>query len=54
MDRFRGPERYRQAAVEFKLKAEQEKSPSKREYYYDLHRQYLRLAITCEEESEAA
>ena len=54
MDRFRGPERYRQAAVEFKLKAEQEKSPSKREYNFDLHRQYLRLAIASEEESEAA
>jgi hypothetical protein len=54
MDRFRGPERYRQAAVEFKLKAEQERSPSKRAYYYDLHRTYLRLAMTCEEESDAA
>jgi hypothetical protein len=54
MDRFRGPARYRQAAVEFKLKAERETKPSKREYYFDLHRQYLRLAITCEEESEAA
>jgi hypothetical protein len=54
MDRFRGPERYRQAAAEFKLKAEQEKRPSKREYYYDLHRQYLRLAIAYEEDSEAA
>lgn len=54
MERFRGAARYRQAAVEFKLKAEQETKPSKREYYFDLHRQYLRLAITCEEESEAA
>ena len=54
METFRVAARYRQAAVEFKLKAEQETRPSKREYYFDLHRQYLRLAITCEEESEAA
>jgi hypothetical protein len=54
MERFRGAARYRQAAVEFKLKAEQEMKPSKREYYFDLHRQYLRLAIACEEDSEAA
>jgi hypothetical protein len=54
MDRFRGPERYRQAAAEFKLKAEQEKRPSKRAYYFDLHQTYLRLAITWEEESDAA
>jgi two-component sensor histidine kinase len=54
MDGFRGPARYRQAATEFKLKAEQATSISKREYYFDLHRQYLRLAIACEEESEAA
>jgi hypothetical protein len=54
MDRFRGPARYRQAAIEFKLKAEQATSISKREYYFDLHRQYLRLAIAYEEESEAA
>jgi hypothetical protein len=54
METFRGPARYRQAAVEFKLKAELERSPSKRAYYYDLHRTYLRLAITWEEESEAA
>jgi hypothetical protein len=54
MESFHGPTRYRQAAVEFKLKAEQEKSPSKREYYYDLHQTYLRLAITSEEQSEAA
>jgi hypothetical protein len=53
MGSFRGPARYRQAAVDFKLKAEQETSPSKRAYYYDLHRQYLRLAIA-EEESKAA
>ena len=54
MESFHGPARYRQAAVEFKLKAEQETKPSKREYYFNLHRHYLRLAITCEEESEAA
>jgi hypothetical protein len=54
MDRFRGAARYRQAAAEFKLKAEQATSFSKREYYYDLHSQYLRLAIADEEESEAA
>ena len=54
MERFRGYARYRQAALEFKLKAEQATSPSKRAYYYDLHRTYLRLAIAYEEESEAA
>jgi hypothetical protein len=54
METFRGPARYRQAAVEFKLKAEQEKTPSKRAYYYDLHRTYLRLAIAYEQDSEAA
>jgi hypothetical protein len=54
MERFRGAASYRKAAVEFRIKAEQETKPSKREYYFDLHRQYLRLAIACEEESEAA
>jgi hypothetical protein len=54
MESFRGAARYRQAAVEFKLKAEQATSFSKREYYYELHRQYLRLAIAYEEGSEAA
>jgi len=54
MEGFRGAASYRRAATEFKLKAEQEASLSKRAYYYELHRQYLRLAIACEEESEAA
>ena len=54
MERFRGPARYRQAAAEFKLKAEQETSFSKREYYFERHRHWLRLAIAYEEESEAA
>ena len=53
MVRLRGAAAYRQAAAEFKRKAEQETSVSKREYYFELHRHWLRLAITYEE-NEAA
>jgi hypothetical protein len=53
MVRLRGSADYRQAAAEFKRKAEQETSVPKREYYFDLHRYWLRLAISYEE-NEAA
>jgi hypothetical protein len=42
--------RYREAAVELKLKAEQEPSFSRREQYFERHHRLLRLAIVCEEE----
>jgi hypothetical protein len=48
----RKAEQCRKAAAEYKLRAEQEAGCSEREYYFELHRYWLRSAIVYEEEAE--
>ena len=45
--------RFRETAAEFKQRAEQEASFSKRETFFGIHQQLLRLAIVCEEDTES-
>jgi hypothetical protein len=42
----------RQMATEYKWRAEHEIRLLQREFYIDLHRQWLRMAIACEVEAE--
>jgi hypothetical protein len=43
----------RQMATEYKWRAEQEIRLFQRAFYFDLHRQWLRMAIVCEIEAES-
>jgi len=45
-------EHCRKTAALYKLRAEQEAGCSEREYYFDLHRYWLRSAIVYEEKAE--
>ena len=45
-------ERCRNAAAEYKLRGEQEASCPEREFYFELHRYWLRSATVCEEEAQ--